>query len=86
MIFGECPYNDCNQQMINSIRDNLPMFERLVCETCGRVIWLYHSRLEAVAYTEEGFLGKYDLDEETKSIKGKSSQSAIPTPTLQIFL
>lgn len=86
MIFGECPYNDCNQQMMNAICVNLPMFERLVCEKCGRVIWLYHSRLEPVAYTEEGFLEKYDLDEETKSIKGKSSQSATPTPTLQIFL
>ena len=71
MIFGECPYNDCNQQMMNSICDNPPMFERLVCEQCGRVIWLYHSRLEAVAYTEEGFLEKYDLDETNRSIKNK---------------
>ena len=71
MIFGEFPYNDCNQQMMNFICDNPPMFERLVCEKCGRVIWLYHSRIEPVAYGEEDFLEKYDLDETTKSIKSK---------------
>lgn len=73
MIFGECPYNDCNQQMMNSICDTPPMFQKLVCEKCGRVIWLYHSHIEPVAYTEESFAEKYDLDEETKSIKDKAA-------------
>lgn len=47
------------------------MFQQLMCEKCGRVIWIYHSRIEPVAYTEESFVEKYDLDEETKSIKDK---------------
>ena len=71
MIFGECPYNDCNQSMMNHITNSLPTFQKLTCEKCGRVIWLYHSRIEPIAYTEEDFLEKYDLDEETKSIRNK---------------
>jgi hypothetical protein len=71
MIFGECPYDDCNEPIVNPICDDAPKFQRLVCEKCGRVIWLYHSRLDPVAYTEKAFAEKYDLDEATKSIKEK---------------
>jgi hypothetical protein len=71
MIFGECPYDDCNEPMVNAICDNPPMFQRLICEKCGRVIWLYHSRIDPVAYTEDGLLEKYEIDETTKSITEK---------------
>jgi len=74
VIIGKCPYDDCDEQMWNCICDDPPKFQRLVCEKCGRVIWLYHSRIDPVAYTEKGFFEKYDLNEATKSIKEKAKK------------
>ena len=69
MIFGNCPYDDCDAFMSNSMCDEPPKFQKLTCEACGRVVWLYHSRIEPVAYTEEGFLEEYEVDEKTKILK-----------------
>ena len=71
MIFGGCPYDDCDEPMFNPICDNPPMFQKITCEKCGRVVWLYHSRIDPVVYTEKGFSEKYEVDEATKSIREK---------------
>lgn len=74
MIFGDCPYDDCNEPMCNSMGDRYG-FEKLNCEKCGRVIWLLHSRVDPVAYTDKGFRDKYEIDEETKQVKEKTVPS-----------
>ena len=71
MIFGECPYDDCNNTHSYPLADECPVFQRLVCENCGRPMWMYHSRLDPIAYTDEGFFDEYDVDEETKVITPK---------------
>jgi len=54
--------------MMNAICNDPPKFQKLTCKTCGRVVWLYHTRLVPEAYTEEAFLEEYEVDEETKML------------------
>lgn len=68
MMFCECPYDDCDEFFINGICENPPMFQKLTCERCGRIIWLYHSRIDPAAYTETDFREKYLIDETNKRI------------------
>jgi hypothetical protein len=67
MIFGNCPYEDCDADFTTSMGES-PRFEKHSCEKCGRVIWTLHSRIQPESYTQEGFALKYDVDEETKHI------------------
>lgn len=71
MLFGNCPYDDCDEPMYNPSPENMPAFEKTTCKACGRTIWLYHSRIDPKAYTETGFLESYDLDEENRSVRAK---------------
>jgi len=66
MIIGECPY--CGAVMWNQCAEVGGVFEKVVCSECRETVWLYHSRLDPIAYTEEDFNSKYSVDEETKSI------------------
>lgn len=67
MIMGECPY--CAEEMWNSIADGeLPKFQKLKCEACGKTIWLYHSRMNPEAMTEDAFSQRWEVNEETKMI------------------
>ena len=68
LFIGKCPYNGCDETMWNAIADTVPCFQKTKCEKCSRVVWLYHSRIEPVAYTVEGFLERFAIDEETKVI------------------
>ncbi len=68
MIIGECPY--CDAIMMNSIGAlPLPRFQKLTTECCQGTIWLRHSRIDPVAYTEDAFLQEYEVDEDAKTIK-----------------
>jgi len=69
MIIGECPY--CDAVMWNQCADVTPAFEKVVCSECRETVWLYHSKLDPIAYTEEDFFDKFLVDEDTKIIKEK---------------
>jgi hypothetical protein len=69
MIFGECPYDDCDEYLMIPIADHCPVFQKINCPKCGRIIWEYHSRIEPEAFTEKEFNEKYEIEEETKTIK-----------------
>lgn len=74
MIFGDCPYEDCDSTHALGSPDHTPAFGKETCETCKREFWLYYSRFEPQAYTLEEFNKKFEVDEETKSIKERPSQ------------
>ncbi len=71
MIIGSCPYPDCNAPLFLPIAGNCPQWEKHKCETCKRVIWTYHSRIDPVSYAEDDFLEKYDVNETIKQITAK---------------
>jgi antitoxin component HigA of HigAB toxin-antitoxin module len=74
MIIGDCPY--CNASMSNPVADlPLPRWEKLTAECCRKTVWLFHSRVNPKAYTEEGFAKDFDIDEATKSIKRRVTDS-----------
>ena len=73
MIFGECPY--CNEQIVNEMPERSPKFIKTKCEHCGKEYWLLASRIESVAYTEEGFNKEYTVDEETHHIRRVSNET-----------
>ena len=66
MIIGECPYEDCRKLMMNPYKSNT--MQKIDCDGCGRQVWLQHSNLDPISYTDEEFLEKYKVDEDTKSI------------------
>lgn len=72
MIFGECPYTDCDEQFTMAVPDTTPAFEHRTCEKCKRTFWEYHSRIEPRAYTEEDFAKEFEVNEENKSITQRS--------------
>ena len=68
MIFGECPY--CNEPMFNSLwNGQLPAFQRLIVSCCNKPVWLKHSRIDPVAYSEENFLKEYKVNKETHEVE-----------------
>lgn len=71
MIFGDCPYDECDGSHAIPSAEHTPAFSKEKCETCGRDYWLYHSRLVPKAYTLEDFAAKYNVDEETRNITEK---------------
>ena len=72
MITGGCPYDDCNNSHLIPIADKCPAFEKIKCEGCGKFFWMYHSRLDPIAYTEAGFNKEFIIDEETKSVERRT--------------
>lgn len=42
-----------------------PCWERIVCDACGAVLWLRHSRMDPEMLTEDAFLKDY-------AVRGKS--------------
>jgi len=72
MIFGDCPYDDCNAPVSTACADKCPAFSKETCETCGREYWLKHSRIDPVAYTLKDFAEEYEIDEENRKITKKS--------------
>lgn len=69
MIIGECPYGDCEGSLfIPSPDGKLPIMEKHNCESCKRVIWIKHSRVDPQSWTDEDFYKVFSVDEETKII------------------
>ncbi len=66
MIHGEYPC--CNGAMALTMPDNAPGFAKEDCPHCGAVIWHWFSRVDPMSYTEAGFLARFDVDDETRSI------------------
>ena len=69
MIFGDCPYEDCDDTHALPSAEHTPAFSKEACAKCGRTYWLYHSRFEPEAYTLDGFAAKFEVNEETKEIE-----------------
>ena len=70
MNFGECPYEDCNEQLDwLSVPEQSPVFYKDSCPKCQRVVWRKLSRLDPEALTVEQFQHQYVVDEATKQVK-----------------
>lgn len=72
MIFGTCPYEDCDGSLWLPAEPEGVKYERHECETCHRVIWTRYSRLDPWSMTEAEFLAAYEVDEATRTIQPKS--------------
>jgi hypothetical protein len=59
MQIGDCPH--CGAVMIYQTPDQTPVFSRVECDTCLKPVWLYLSRLDPMAYTQEGFEQDWEL-------------------------
>ncbi len=66
---GQCPY--CDGCITNSMPEKSPAFFKSTCPECKQQYWLLASRIQSIAYTEEGFHEEYEVDEETKTVKEK---------------
>jgi hypothetical protein len=73
MIIGKCPY--CDGDLWIAIAEYCPVFERHICEHCGKVIWTYHSRVDPVSYTEDEFAAKYTHNTETREITAREEDT-----------
>jgi hypothetical protein len=72
MIIGLCPYRVCDAPMMIPIAERTPSYQRHECDTCGRPIWTYHSRMTPWSVTEAEFLTRYEVDEQTKQIRPRA--------------
>lgn len=75
MIFGECPY--CDKHVDNAMPEHSGVFLKCICESCDKTYWLWASRVQSWAMTEEGFLQDYIVDEESKTVEERN-----PAPPL----
>ena len=82
-IIGECPHDDCRHTEWRLLPENyeqpidrpLPLFSKETCDGCKRTLWVYYSRIDPKVYTEEGFNEKFEVNEETKSIKERKHEA-----------
>lgn len=73
-IMGGCPY--CNNSMAwVEPPPNAPMWCKEICEECGKTVWRWLTRINPQAWTEEGFLAQYEVDEEKKCIYTRAGKS-----------
>jgi len=70
MNFGACPYCDGFMGMFVT-PDNTPVYTIVQCESCGRDVWYKLSRIDPMAWTVEGFLEEFDVDEDSMTIRPK---------------
>ena len=68
MVFGECPYVDCDESYAEVSPAKTPRFGKTECEKCGREFWVLFSRITPSACTPD----ELEIDEDTKSIKVKT--------------
>jgi len=74
MIIGDCP--DCNGPLMTPIAPHCPAFSKETCEHCGKQHWLYHSRIDPMRYSMEGFADLFEVNEATREIKRKTNQKS----------
>ena len=72
MQMGSCPYPGCKGFIAIAMPDQTPAFSKTTCPDCERLIWLYHSRIDPKAYTEQSFHEEFEVNEETKHISKRS--------------
>lgn len=75
MIFGECPYEDCDEPFTTFMAECTPVFEKIKCEKCGRFFMELHSRIQPEGFTMDDFNKKYEVNEETKEIKERAAKT-----------
>ena len=73
MIISTCPYDGCDGLLMTPICEHPPKFEKRDCDECGRVVWVYHSRMAPSSFTEQGFAELYNINEATRVITPKSA-------------
>jgi len=79
MQIGSCPHDDCDDQRMRILPDKkLPLLSRETCPGCGRTIWVYYSRVDPKAYTQEQFEQEFVYDEVTKSVRPRAEMEHAP--------
>lgn len=73
MIFGDCPYTDCDDCHMIECADVVG-WSRETCDGCGREWWLHHSRVNPEALTPEEFAREWVIDEATHTISPKTHE------------
>lgn len=71
MIVGKCP--NCDATTINYYGGS-GVVEKCNCKECKKDYWLIHSNIDPVAYSTEGFLEAFEINEETKTIKKRETK------------
>lgn len=69
MQIGECPYDDCEHVQWRVYEGDTPRVAKDSCESCGRIVWIWFSRIDPDAYTDEEFNERFEIDEEARHIK-----------------
>jgi hypothetical protein len=69
MIIGECPYDDCDDVHFISIAEKCPAVSDHVCDKCKRIYYIYHSRVDPGAFTEEDFKKHFIIDKAEMTFK-----------------
>ncbi len=67
MIFGEWPC--CGAFSMVEIGP-VPCFERIICDECGAVVWLRHSRIDPEMWTDEDFQREYEVKDKVVTKRG----------------
>ena len=67
MIFVNC--NHCDE--LYTTNYEMGKVEKHKCEKCGKTIWIVHSNIDPVSYTDEDFKKEYSIDEKTKVLTKK---------------
>ena len=73
MIIGDCPYDDCDGHVWEPI-GQAGAWRPHPCETCHRMMWTYHSRIEPLSLTDAAFREKFLVDEQTHTIREREPQ------------
>lgn len=76
MIFGSCPYPDCECDFTIPLHNGTPI-ERQVCDNCKRVFWTFHSRFDPKSWTDEEFRTVANVDDEAHTIAFKDKDRSI---------
>ncbi len=72
MIFGTCP--NCDANVSNALPSPSGVWAKIKCEECKKFYWLYHSRIQSFAITEEEFGRDYIIDRAKKTIQRKDGK------------
>jgi len=67
MQIGKCPYDDCDDEQMRMLPDGpLPVLGKEECPGCSRTIWVYYSRVEPQAFTQEDFEKVFTITDDRK--------------------
>ena len=69
MFWGDCPYDGCDGKLELCFEGAIPDWYPTECPLCKRKVWYRCSRLNPVAWTEEGFNEKFIVNYKSKTIE-----------------